>query len=332
MHQAFVLAAGLGTRLRPLTDYRPKPLVPVCGVPMLAYSLAACREAGLVDVVVNAHWLSGQIEAWEGDREGVRVTVSTEQPDVLGTGGGLRKVRDRLSATFAVLNADVIADIDLRALRRAVPAGGAAMALRSAGDAARYGIVAADATDTVVRLTTVARAAAEGDVREDTHFTGLHAMDVRALDLVPDGFQCIIRTAYADLVPRRLVRGVRHDGAWLDIGDPALYLEANLALLHRRVHAPLDPLQRSVANLTVSGWTGDAPRVSASGAAWIGQGARFGRDVHLEDAIIGNGAIVGDRVRLTRCVVWDGCEVASGDYHDAVIFDGGVLQVGAEVG
>ncbi|MCA9495193.1 MAG: NTP transferase domain-containing protein, partial [Myxococcales bacterium] len=115
MHQAFVLAAGLGTRLRPLTEHRPKPLVPVCGVPLLSWSLALCARHGLRDVVVNAHWLAEQVEAWSGEREGVRVTVVTER-EILGTGGGLRNVADALAERFVVLNGDVLHAVDLGAL------------------------------------------------------------------------------------------------------------------------------------------------------------------------------------------------------------------------
>ena len=96
MFQAFILAAGLGARLRPLTEEVPKPLVPVCGVPLLAYSLALAARHGLREVVVNAHWLADQIEAWAGDREGCRVAVATER-ELLGTGGGLAQLAERNS-------------------------------------------------------------------------------------------------------------------------------------------------------------------------------------------------------------------------------------------
>jgi mannose-1-phosphate guanylyltransferase len=320
MHEAFILAAGLGTRLRPLTDHRPKPLVPVCGVPMLAYSLAACRDAGLTDVVVNAHWLADQIVAWEGDHDGVRVTVSTEA-DLLGTGGGLRLVRDRLARKFLVLNADVIADLDARALLDAVPDGGAAMALRPAKDAAKYGIVAADAAGTVVRLVDVASADAHGPVATDTHFTGLHAMDRAALDLVPEGFQCIIRTAYRALVPQRRVRALRHEGTWLDVGDPALYLAANLAVLRGTVTTPRVPARGT--RVLPDGWKGTP--YAGRGHVWIGD-AQVGR-AELEDSIIGDRATIADGARLTRCVVWDGCLVPPGDHEDVIFHDGGALSV-----
>lgn len=331
MHTAFVLAAGLGTRLRPLTEHRPKPLVPVCGVPLLAYSLANCAKHGLRDVIVNAHWLSEQIEAWAGEREGVRVTVSTEQPDILGTGGGLKRVAERLAPTFAVLNADVLHDIDLTALLAAVPAGGAAMALRPDPEhAPRYGVVAADAARVVVELTTVASAPPVGEPDRTTHFTGIHAMHRDALARVPDGFACIVRTAYRQLVPERRVRGVVYGGTWLDAGDPAAYLDANLEVLAGEASLPLDPFARAAYARTGTGRiTGDPAAIAGAtveGPCWIGVGAEIGAGAVLDRVVVGQGAVIEPGARLREVVVWDGQRVG-GQRVRGIAHDGGWLAV-----
>lgn len=332
MHQAFILAAGLGTRLRPLTHHRPKPLVPVCGVPLLSYALALCARHGLTEVVVNAHWLAEQVEAWAGHRDGCTVSVSVEAPDILGTGGGLRKVAGQLGQRFAVLNGDVLHDVDLTALLAAIPEGGGALALRpDAQEAPRYGVVAADEADTVVELVHLARAEARGAVRRDTHFTGIHALDRAALDRVPDGFACVVRTAYAELVPERRVAGLRYAGPWLDAGDPAAYLDANLAVLYGRVRLALDPLERAGWTRTASGAErGDRALVSGvdvRGAAWVGPGARIGAGAVLEDVVVGARAEVPAGVRLRRAVVWDGARILEGALTDAIVHDGGVHEI-----
>ncbi len=320
MADAFVLAAGLGTRLRPLTDHRPKPLAPVCGVPMLAYSLALCGKHGFRDVIVNAHWLADQVERWAGEHEGVHVTVSTE-PVLLGTGGGLRAVRDRLAERFVVVNADVLCDVDLRELVEFVPDGGACMSLRHhAVDAARYGVVAANADGVIVRLTAVASLPGERAFTNDTHFTGVHAMHRSTLDLVPDGLQCIVRTAYKALVPQRKVRGLDHDGLWLDIGDPEAYLAANLAALAGDLDLPLDPFTRQ-------GDRGILAGAKVEGAVWVGKDVQLGRDVTLRNVVLGDGARVADGADLVDCVVWDGASIA-GSHRRTIAHDGGHLAVG----
>lgn len=318
---AFLLAAGLGTRLRPLTNHLPKPLVPVCGVPMLDFALAHVRAHGHAEVIVNAHWLPEAVEAWaRGHRD---VHVSVELPEVLGTGGGLKAVRDRLAERFVIVNGDVISDVDLTALMARVRPGGAAMALRHAPEAGGYGIVAADATGTLVRLVDVARAVAEGPVDETTHFTGIHAMDRRMLDLVPDGFACVVRTAYRAVVPQRLVGTLVHDGLWLDIGDPAGYLAANLAALRGDLALPLDPFDRAAAWRSSRGSAGDPP---GPGRCWVGPRARV-TGAFLDDAVIGARARVADGVTVRRSVVWDDC-VVEDDVEDAIVYPGGVLRAG----
>jgi len=222
MFDAFILAAGFGTRLRPLTNHRPKPLVPVCGIPMLTYALALCHRHGLREVVVNAHHLGEKLRQWEGLHEGVRVSLSIEEPEILGTAGGLKLVADRLAPTFVVVNGDVLTDVDLHTLRALVPPDGGAMALRPRG-ADRYGVVAADATSTVVELVDVARATPVGEVDRTTHFTGVHALARSTLGLVPEGYACVVRTVYQALVPGRSVRALHHDGLWLD--DYAFFRE-----------------------------------------------------------------------------------------------------------
>jgi NDP-sugar pyrophosphorylase family protein len=328
--RAFVLAAGLGTRMRPLTEHRPKPLVPVCGVPLLAYSLALCARHGLTDVVVNAHWLAEQIEAWGGEREGVRVSVSTELPRVLGTGGGLKRVAGDLAERFVVLNADVLHDVDLTALLAAVHEGGGAMALRPDPEhAPRYGVVAADASHTVVRLVQLASAEPEGAVDETTHFTGIHALDRAALQRVPEGFACIVRTAYQSLVPERRIGAIRYTGPWLDAGDPPAYLEANLSVLRGEVRPSLDPFARAgYARRADGSEVGDPALVrgvEVEGPVWVGSGARVGHGARLSHAVVGAGASVAPDTTLRESVVWDGA-VAGGSLERAIVYDGGVLQ------
>lgn len=314
--EGFVLAAGFGTRLRPLTEAVPKPLVPVCGVPLLAWSLALCARHGIREVVVNAHHRADQLLPWQGEHEGVTVHVSVEAPEILGTGGGLKYVADRLADRFVVLNADVLHAVDLRALLASVRPGGGAMALRADPEhAPGYGIVAADATHTVVHLTTVARAEPVGEVRSDTHFTGIHALDRVALDRVPDGFACIVRTAYKGLVPERRVGALAYGGPWLDCGDPPAYLDANLAVLRGEVVGAVDPFARAGFAVTADGTLHGDPALVAGatvrGPVWVGPGARIARGATLDHAIVGAGATVGSGVEVVRSVVWEGVDVAA---------------------
>jgi len=334
MANAFVLAAGFGTRLKPLTLHRPKPLVPVCGVPMLSYCLAHCARDGFQKAIVNAHHLAEQLEGWQGVHEGVEVQVVVEAPDILGTGGGLKAVESALAERYVVVNGDVLCDVDLKALCDAVPEGGGAMALRPHPQEAteRYGVVAMDEGGRVVDLKGMARAECVGRLYEDSHFTGIHAMDRAMLRWVPQGFSCVVRTAYIHLVPQRKVAAVRHSGTWLDVGDPSSYLETNLAVLEGRVSLAIDPFLRAGwarrANGEHVGAEGPVPRGVGTGPVWLGQGVEIGQDCELNRTVVGDNAVIASGSTLNQCVVWDGCRVEAGEWNNTVFFGGSPLIVG----
>ena len=107
--KAMILAAGLGKRLRPLTEKTPKPLIPVKGKKLIDYSLDLVRAAGVKDIVINCHYLADQIEAYARHLEGLNVFLSDERNELLETGGGVQKALPYLgSEPFAILNSDVI--------------------------------------------------------------------------------------------------------------------------------------------------------------------------------------------------------------------------------
>lgn len=297
MVSAFLLAAGLGTRLRPLTDQVPKALVPVCGVPMLDHALALARAHGHTEILVNAHHLWPQVAAW-AQAHGVALQV--ELPEILGTGGGLRAALDRLGPAVVVLNADILCDVDLGALAAAVPEDGAAMALRASPQAARYGEVEPDAAGRVLRISSVVGPPGSG--RGGLHFTGVHAMSRAAITRVPDqGQQCVVRTAYRALVPEGRVGSIVHAGTWIDVGSPAAYLQSNLAVLRGEIRPPVDPWTRGQRAAT---------------GCWAGAGARI--EGSVRDSIIGAGAVVPAEATLTECVVWEGVRVPAGAHARTV--------------
>jgi NDP-sugar pyrophosphorylase family protein len=332
MHQAFILAAGFGTRLQPLTLERPKPLVPMCGVPMLSYALALCARHGMNDVVVNAHHLAGQLLRWEGEHEGCTVRVVVEAPGILGTGGGLKQVEADLASVVTVLNADVLHDVDLTALRAGVPDGGANLALRPDTDnAERYGVVATDGSGVVIDLAGLATAQAQGSPDRTSYFTGIHALHRDVLAHVPDGFACIVRTAYSELTPARQLKGQRYSGPWLDAGDPGAYLQANLDVLHRRVVLALDPHPRAAAWADAKGQRhGEVALlagVDLAEAVWLGRDVELGQAVRLSDTVVGDGARVPSGTSLNRTVVWDGVEVPPGHWQDVIFTSAGPVEV-----
>ena len=154
--KAMILAAGLGNRLRPLTNTIPKPLLPIAGTPLIVWNLLLLKRHGFRDVVINLHHLGPMIEQAVGDgsRYGLRIIYSRE-PAILGTGGGLKRAEPHFSGeSVLVLNGDTLVELDLGALcafhqqRDAV----ATLVLRKDPEAARWGLVEMDSDNRIVRI------------------------------------------------------------------------------------------------------------------------------------------------------------------------------------
>ncbi|MEC7242737.1 MAG: NDP-sugar synthase [Myxococcota bacterium] len=335
---AFLLAAGFGTRMRPLTEHRPKPLVPVCGKPIADYSLALLRKHGFHSAVVNAHHLSEEIEEW-ADKHTMPLRLLVEKPEILGTGGGLRNALTHLDENVVVVNGDILSNVDLSALMSSVkslgPSAAGAMALRTQLAQESYGIVASDTGGCVVDLVGLAEANPVGAVDRSTHFTGIHALNREALELVPPGKTCIVRSAYCTMVPQRQVAALPHRGLWVDVGNPANYLEANIQALRGAYDSPLDPLVGAGWALSQGKEVGSADHVTLHKSARVMSPFWLGKNVHIEsdtelgpNCIIGDHAVIRSGCKLKDCVVWDGVEVPSNTVLEhAIVHDGGVLKI-----
>lgn len=236
-----ILAAGFGSRLRPLTDRVPKPLLPVAGKPLIAYPLAVLREAGIREVLINLHHLGGQIREalGNGSAYGVSITYSEEDP-ILDTGGAIEKARPFLGgATFAVLNTDAVIDLDLAAViawhrqRRAL----ATMVLRPDRDAARYGAIEIDREARIRRF--LGRPAECPDPLEALMFTGVHVFEPGVFEFMQPGRFGINRTTYpAMLAAGRALYGYRFDGYWRVLDTHAGLAEGRWELEGGAVLAP----------------------------------------------------------------------------------------------
>ena len=141
--RAMVLAAGLGTRLRPITYTMPKPMVPVANRPVMEHILLLLAKHGFSEVVANLHWFPELIEERFGDGSdyGLALTYSREE-QLLGTSGGVRNVSEFLGDSFLVISGDALTDIDLRAMRAAHEAhdGIATLATKRVADTSQFGV------------------------------------------------------------------------------------------------------------------------------------------------------------------------------------------------
>ena len=309
--QAMILAAGLGTRLRPHTLVRPKPLMPVLDRPLLLRNVTELRRAGCGSLLVNAFHLREQISSGlAGEPE---VAVQLEEKE-LGTGGGLRRALSRFGPEpVLVVNGDIVHNIDYRRVYAHHLAEGndATLVLH---DAPRFNNVLTDPGGNILAFGT-GSGEGEGEGRGEGErqllaFTGLQVITPGLLELIPpdifynsiDWYRQLIAAGY------RVRALVVKDHFWTDMGTPEDYLKLHAALLNGTAPLYQDEIAAAVNPM-------------GTGPLFCGSGVRLGRELLCRDWVVaGSNAVLGDRVTLRRCVIWDGVELPAGTTAEDTIF------------
>jgi NDP-sugar pyrophosphorylase family protein len=224
-----ILAAGLGTRLRPLTNTIPKPLLPVGGTPLIVWNLLLLKRHGFHHVVVNLHYLGPLIEQalGTGSKFGLRIIYSHE-PIILGTGGGIKQAEPHFSGEpVLILNGDTLVELDLEALcdfHRTSNAA-ATLVLREDSDAARWGLVEVGDMGHILRITGKGRM--DSVPATPRMFAGIHILHPRLLRQVPKGAASSIIDPYVRAIEQgEPVLGYDLQGYWSDIGTAERYAQA----------------------------------------------------------------------------------------------------------
>lgn len=311
--KGFILAAGYGTRLRPVTYTLPKPMVPLCNLPLIGWAVESFLAAGVRDLIVNLHHLPELLQRYLQVHYGGRARfIFSVEENILGTGGGIRRVRPHLAADeeFFLVNGDTVQFPrwnDLRDARRQHDAL-AALTLRHppAGD-----------TFTAVyfrdgRVTGFG----EGD-GEALMFAGSHVISTRILDQLPDqDFSGIVEHAYIPALAggNERLAGVVDDGLWFDIGTPQRYVSASRALLEATVRGEIPPVEDSRVD-------GDSlvHKTAQGSVSRSTVGARTVVEGDVRDSAIWEDCHVADGVSLDGCIVAHGVTIESGSYRNALI-------------
>jgi mannose-1-phosphate guanylyltransferase len=299
-----LLAAGLGTRLRPITYEVPKPLVPVLGHPVMEHILRLLGRHGFDNVISNLHYFPEQIERRFGDGSawGVRLSYSHER-ELLGTAGGVRNVRDHFGdETFLIISGDALTDIDLTALWEAHKAKGgiATLALKQVEDPSQLGvvIVAEDG-----RIQGFQEKPDRAEALSNLGSCGIYVMEPEIFDYFPD--QPFVDWAQ-DVFPALLAEDVAFYGHeisdyWNDIGSISEFRQGNFDALSGEVRVELE---EGRVNPDVD-WVEEPP-------VYVGEGCEIGAGVRLiGPVVLGDGCKLGERAAIRDSILWPGTEVAA---------------------
>jgi len=316
---AFVLGAGLGTRLRPLTNERPKPLVPVFHKPLITFAFDHLRAFGVERFVVNTHHRPEAYGALLGEKESRAAYAGdfpvwfSHEPVLLDTAGGIKNAEPLIGRQhFLVHNGDVLADLALdRLIRTHLESGNVAtVGLRSFG-----GPLHVQMDSVSGRMTDIRGKLGKGS-GPSYLFIGIYALSPEIFDWIPPGEALSVIPVFLRMIEagKRVGGVVLDEGIWFDLGERSSYLEAHQMFSGGgwRLSYPLD----RPWPIAVHPSARVAETAVLEGVCAIGPGAVVGEGAVVRDSVVWERAEIASRARLEGCIVRDG-RIAAGELRGA---------------
>jgi mannose-1-phosphate guanylyltransferase/phosphomannomutase len=320
--KAVIMAGGSGSRLRPLTVGRPKPMVPLVNKPVLAHIIDLLKHHNFSEIVITVQYLADHIEDYFGDGSSLGLTIHYSVEEVpLGTAGSVKNAQRYLGETFLVISGDAITDINLSDILRFHHEKGsfATLTLKSVANPLEYGIVT---TDDEGHITQFLEKPSWGQVISDTVNTGIYVLEPEVLDqLEPSMAYDFSQDVFPTLLSKGMpLFGYIADGYWCDIGNIQAYIKATADVLEGKVrHINLGH------HIGGGVWTGHsveiAPDAALYGPLYLGDEVKIKGGVVIHGpAVIRDCTIVDNRAQIERSVIWRNCYVGeSAEVRGAVV-------------
>lgn len=302
--RAMILAAGFGTRLKPLTLGLPKPMFPVLNRPLLEHTLNLLSSQGVQDIIVNVHHLPERIVEYFGDGAefGVRLQFSQED-EILGTAGGLKKAQSFLEqGTFLVMNSDVLADIDLNNVLSFHKEKKSCLTLvvRQDAEPEKYRPIELTQDERISRFVN-ASIKNPPTVTQRVMFTGIQIMEPEIFSRIPAGrFYGTTEDVFPMMIEEGLpVYGFLHDKYWIDMGTRETYIQAQS-----------DALDGKLSLKTKTSRVSEGPLIVPP--VHIGKGCEIAQDSQVgPHAVLGDGCRIRSGAVVENSILWDNATIGS---------------------
>ncbi|MFZ1153829.1 MAG: NDP-sugar synthase [Solirubrobacteraceae bacterium] len=322
--RAMVLAAGLGTRLRPLTYEITKPMVPVLDRPVMGHIVDLLDRHGFDEVVANLHYFPDSIKRYFGERLSYRL-----EKELLGTAGGVKACADFFgSDSFLVISGDALTDIDLGAFAaRHHEAGGiATLAVKKVTDTREYGVVLHDRAG---RITGFQEKPSPEEALSDLGNCGIYIFKPEIFDYFPkrpfvDWAQDVFPTLLENDVPFHIHEVKEY---WNDVGSLGELRQGTFDALRGELRLQVEGIEVA-PGVTVAGESIVPESVEVEGPVWIGRDVHLGEGARLMGPLVlGDGAQVGERAQLRESIVFPGTVIAPGSIEiGAIAGHSGILE------
>jgi NDP-sugar pyrophosphorylase family protein len=307
--QALILAGGKGTRLRPLTVYTPKPIVPILNRPLLTYQLEALRRADITEITLSLSYQPDKIEQviGAGSEYGVKITYVTE-PSPMGTAGAY-KFAARDHSTTLVFNGDIVTDVDISDIVRyhTQKRADVTIALAPVENPSAYGLVQTDEDGRVIRFLEKPKPEEAKALGVNTINAGIYILEPSTLDLLPTGEN---KSFEYDLFPLLLERNmsvyayVIDRNSWRDIGTTDSYLAAHMDFLSGKING--------FDRLPADGQSDIATTATIDGISVIDADCVIKPNARIVNSVLGRGVHVEEKAHIENSVIWSHTRILSG--------------------
>lgn len=314
--QALILAGGKGTRLRPLTVYTPKPIVPILNRPLLRYQIEILARAGISDITLSLSYQPHKIEDILGDGSdfGVSLRFITE-PSPMGTAGAYKYAAENVRETTVVFNGDIITDVDIAGVIDTHRNSGAeaTILLTPVEDPSKFGLVEYGQKGEVIRFLEKPSPEVLKELTINTINAGIYVLEPTVLDLIPPGEN---RSFEYDVFPtiieqhRPFFAHVIDNEYWRDVGTPESYLAVHHDYLSGKVRNFFteDPSETDVATTA-----------EIDGVSVMGEGCVIKPHARVINSVLGPGVHVDERAVIANSVIWAHSRISSSAEVDGAI-------------
>ena len=314
--QALILAGGKGTRLRPLTIYTPKPIVPVLNRPLLQYQIEILAEAGITDITLSLSYQPDKIEDVLGDGSdlGVRLRFLTE-PSPMGTGGAYRFAAGSIRKTTVVFNGDILTNVNIANVveEHRTNRAQATLVLAPVEDPSKFGLVETDKEGRVLRFLEKPSTETMAKIKINTINAGIYVLEPGVLDLIPpaenNSFEYDV---FPKIIEKQLpfFAHILRDEYWRDLGTPASYLAAHHDFLSGKIGRAFD---------TTSAVSDIATAADLDGVSVLGEGCVIKPNARIVNSVLGPGVHVDEKAVIANSVIWAHTRVSAGADIDGAI-------------
>jgi mannose-1-phosphate guanylyltransferase/phosphomannomutase len=328
--KAVVMAGGFGTRIQPLTNSIPKPMLPILNKPMMEHIIKKLKSVGINEIVVLLYFKPEVIQNYFKDGSDLGIKINYVLPDDdYGTAGAVKKAQKYLDERFIVVSGDLVTDFDFKEIIgfHDVVNSKLTITLTSVEDPLQFGVVITDKDGKILRFL---EKPGWGEVFSDTINTGIYVIEPEILDYIPDNIPFDFSK---DLFPKLMKEGItlygyNAKGYWRDVGNPESYREVNKDILKEKVKIDFEGEKIVYPSGVLYTKTKDLPAsLEILGKVVLDENVKLEENIILENVVVGKNCHIGKNTYIKDSVLWWDVKIGSNcRFLNSVICNNNIIE------